>query len=253
MKVLAIARNTFKETMRDKIFYNLLIFYVAMVSLSILLGGLSVGEDEKIIKDIGLSGIAVFGALITIFIGVSLINREVDRRTINTILSKPVSRSEFIVGKFIGLSTLVAVNVLFMSLLLIVVLFGVTGSFDYSVLLALPFLFMEFLLLAALAIMFSCFSTPTLSAIFTLSIFVIGHLSPELRELSVSGNNQISRVTSLLYHVIPNLENLNLREEIVHTLRIDWTIVGLTLLYGSVYSVMLLTGGIMLFERRDLR
>ncbi len=253
MKILVIARNTFKETMRDKIFYNLLIFYVAMVSLSILLGGLSVGEDEKIIKDIGLSGMAIFGALITIFIGVSLISREVDRRTINTILSKPVSRAEFLLGKFTGLTTLVAVNVLFMSLLLLFVLFGVTGSFDYSVLLTLPFLFLEFLLLAALAIMFSSFSTPTLSAIFTLSIYVIGHLSPELRELSMSGNTALGRVTALFYHVIPNLENLNLREEIVHALHIDWTVVVLTVLYGVVYTSMLLTGGILLFDRRDLR
>jgi ABC-type transport system involved in multi-copper enzyme maturation permease subunit len=253
MKIIAIAGNTFRETMRDKIFYNLLIFYIAMVSLSILLGGLSIGEDEKIIKDIGLSGMAVFGALITIFIGISLINREIDKRTVYTILSKPVSRADFILGKFAGLSTLVAVNVTFMTFCLLLVLFGVTGKFDHSLLIPLPFMFVEFLLLAALAIMFSSFSTPTLSAIFTLSLYILGHLSPQLRDISLTGASVLSRVASVIYRIIPNLENLNLREEVVYSLQVDWSLIMFSVLYGIVYTAFLLTCSIYIFGRRDLR
>jgi len=253
MKVIAIARNTFKETVRDKIFYNLLIFYVAMTSISILLGGLSIGEDEKIIKDIGLSSMAIFGALITIFIGISLINREIDRHTIYTVLSKPVSRAEFILGKFAGLSTLVAVNVVLMTLCLVFVLYGVTGKFEVSILVPLPFMFVEFLLLAALAITFSSFSTPTLSAIFTIALYVLGHLSPELRDIGARGQGALSSVTSLVYRVIPNLEALNLREEVVHSLQIDWSMVVVSLLYGLVYTAALLTFSVCVFGRRDLR
>jgi ABC-type transport system involved in multi-copper enzyme maturation permease subunit len=253
MKAVAIAGNTFRETMRDKIFYNLLIFYVAMVSISILLGSLSIGEDVKIIKDIGLSGMAVFGALITIFTGISLINREIDRHTIYTVLSKPVSRAEFIIGKFAGLSSLVAVNLVLMSFCLLLVLFGVTGKLDFSVLLPLPFLFLEFLLLSALAIMFSSFSTPTLSAIFTLSIYVLGHLSPELREISIAGENLFTSITYLIYRIIPNLENLNIREEVVYSMQIDWSILIYSIMYGLIYTAVLLTSSIYIFGRRDLR
>lgn len=253
MKVFAIARNTFRETMRDKIFYNLLIFYIAMVSISIFLGGLSIGEDEKIIKDIGLSGMAIFGALITIFIGIGLINQEVDRRTIYTVLSRPVSRTEFILGKFVGLSTLVVVNVVIMTLCLLLILFGVTGHFDVSILLPLPFLFMEFLLLSALAIMFSCLSTPTLSAIFTLSLYVLGHLSPELRDIGMSGDTLLNRVTSLLYRVIPNLENLNLREEAVYSLQVDSSVLVYSVIYSLFYTAILLALSVCIFGRKDLR
>ncbi len=253
MNVFTIAGNTFRETVRDKIFYNLLIFYIAMVSISILLGGLSIGEDSKIIKDIGLSGMAVFGALITIFIGISLINREVDRRTIYTVLSKPVSRAEFILGKFAGLSTLIGVNVMLMTVCLLLVLYGVTGKIDSSIFLPLPFMFLEFILLAALAIMFSSFSTPTLSAIFTLSLYILGHLSPALRDISLSGNTLMAKVTSVIYKIIPNLENLNLREEIVYSLTIDWSMLIYSAFYGILYTGFLLIASIYLFGRRDLR
>jgi len=253
MKVIAIAKNTFRETVRDKIFYNLLIFYIAMMSISILLGGLSIGEDEKIIKDLGLSGMAIFGALITIFIGISLINREVDRHTIYTVLSKPVSRAEFILGKFAGLSTLVVVNVVLMTLCLILILYGVTGKIDTSFLLTLPFMFVEFLLLAALAIMFSSFSTPTLSAIFTISLYVLGHLSPEIRDLGARGQGAFSSITTAVYRVIPNLEAMNLREEVVHSLQVDWSMVVISIVYGLVYTAALLMFSIFIFGRKDLR
>jgi ABC-type transport system involved in multi-copper enzyme maturation permease subunit len=253
MKVAAIARNTFKETVRDKIFYNLLIFYIAMVSISILLGGMSIGEDAKIIKDAGLSGLSIFGALITIFIGINLVNREVERRTANTVLSKPVSRAEFIFGKFAGLSTLVAVNIVLMTLCLFLVLYGVTGRLEASLLLPLPFLFLEFLLLAALAIMFSSLSTPAMSAIFTLSIFVLGHLSQELKDISTSGNSLLTGAISIVYRLIPNLESLNLREEVVHSLEVDWSLVVTAVLYSLVYTALLLTLSVFIFSRRDLR
>lgn len=253
MKVIAIAKNTFRETVRDKIFYNLLIFYIAMMSISILLGGLSIGEDEKIIKDLGLSGMAIFGALITIFIGISLINREVDRHTIYTVLSKPVSRAEFILGKFAGLSTLVVVNVVLMTLCLISILYGVTGKLETSILLPLPFMFVEFLLLAALAIMFSSFSTPTLSAIFTISLYVLGHLSPEIRDLGARGHGTFSSITSVVYRVIPNLEALNLREEVVYSLQVDWSIVVISIVYGLLYTTALLVFSVFIFGRKDLR
>jgi ABC-type transport system involved in multi-copper enzyme maturation permease subunit len=253
MKIIAIARNTFRETVRDKIFYNLLIFYIAMVSISILLGGLSIGEDEKIIKDVGLSGLSVFGALITIFIGISLVNREMDRRTVNTVLSKPVSRAEFIVGKFAGLSTLVAVNIALMTLCLLLVLYGVTGKFEASLFLPLPFLFLEFLLLSALAIMFSSLSTPTMSAIFTLAIYFLGHLSQELKDISTAGSSMLTGAASIVYHLIPNLESLNLREEVVHSLQVDWSMVLLSVLYALVYTALLLTLSVFIFSRRDLR
>lgn len=253
MKVTAIARSTFRETVRDKIFYNLLIFYVALVSISVLLGGLSIGEDEKIIKDVGLSGLSVFGALITIFIGINLVSKEIDRRTVNTVLSKPVSRAEFIFGKFAGLSSLVAVNIALMTLCLLLVLYGVAGEVDTDILLPLPFLFLEFLLLSALAIMFSSLSAPTMSAIFTLSIYVLGHLSQELKDISTAGRSVLTGAASVVYHLIPNLESLNLREEVVHSLQVDWSMLAFAVLYALVYTALLLAMSVFIFSRRDLR
>jgi ABC-type transport system involved in multi-copper enzyme maturation permease subunit len=164
-----------------------------------------------------------------------------------------VSRAQFILGKFAGLSTLVVVNMVLMTLCLVFVLYGVTGRLDTSILLPLPFMLVEFLLLAALAIMFSSFSTPTLSAIFTISLYVLGHLSPEMRDIGARGHSALSSVTSAIYRVIPNLEAMNLREEVVHSLQVDWSMVIISILYGLVYTAALLVFTVFIFGRRDLR
>lgn len=262
MKLLTISINTFKEAIRDKILYNLMFFALILICLSILLATLSIGEQSRIIIDMGLASINIFGVLIAIFLGIGLISKEIEKRTIYTIISKPVRRHEFLLGKYCGLIITLVVNTLIMAAGLYLVLMFNEWRWGHNVLNINPYLwkgvwliFIEFMVMTAVAMMFSTFtSSSTLSAIFTLSIYIVGHLTPDLKGLAgKSGNHLAKSVLDIFYYILPNLENFNIKGEVVHLIEVGSERMLLSTLYGLSYVVVLLLLSVVIFQRRDFK
>lgn len=254
MKILAIAVNTFREAVRDKILYSLVFFALLMMGLSVILGNLTIGEQIKIIEDFGLGTISLFGVLIAIFVGVGLVYKEIERRTIYTILSKPIPRSAFLLGKYGGLLLTLLVEVAVMTgfFVLLVLLYG--SGFDLALLKAIGMIYVELALITAVALFFSAFTAPTLSGLFALGIFVIGHLSSDLRVFGQGTHDPlISRLTTFLYYLLPNLENFNIKGQVVHGIPVSGEFLAWSALYGVLYitGVLLLT--VLVFQKRDFR
>jgi len=251
-KVFVIALNTFKETLRDRIFYNLLVFGLLLIVSALLLTSLSIGEHEKILKDIGLGGMELFGVLIAIFVGITLISREIEKRTIYTVLAKPVHRYEFILGRSVGLSFTLLVNIVVMSAAFGFVLMTGHVMPDGGLLTAIGLIFVGQLVVMAIAVMFSTFTTPTLSAMFTLAIYVIGRLAGDLQTLSgklASGPGKL--LLQGIYYILPNLADLNVKGQAVYGLPIDTAYVWQAIGYGIGYAVLFVALACAIFQRRD--
>src|ERR1700689_4241770 len=180
-----VAINTFREAVRDRVLYNLVFFALLLIGAAILVGQISIGIDRLVIVNIGLSAISVFGLVMAVFIGVGLVYKEIEKRTLYSLLSKPIRRWEFLVGKYAGLLFTLAVNTAFMTLGLAVALFYVGRHFersDASILVAIYFILLEFALVTALALFFSSFSSPMLSTLFTIGIYVTGVSAQDIRD-----------------------------------------------------------------------
>lgn len=253
-KVVAIALNTFWEAVRDRILYAILIFALLMLAGSTILVTISVGGEEKIIKDLGLASISIFGTLIAIFLGIALVSKEIERRTVYTIISKPIHRYQFILGKYLGLILTLLVNVLVMALGLIGLAYLWEGVSSLRLLLAVLFTFLELMLVTALALFFSTFSSPTLSAMFTISLFVAGHLSPDLRLFAARfGGGLIRPAVEGLYFLLPNLSRLDFNDQVVQGLRVDGGTLALSFAYAMFYIAALLLAAMAIFQRRDFK
>ncbi len=252
MKIRAIALNTFKEAIRDRILYLLLFFAALSIILSRALALLTVGDRVKIIKDVGLASLSLFGALMAILIGTSLVYKEIDKKTIFTLLSKPVHRLEFLLGKFFGLVFTLLVMLSLMSLIFLALIFFHTFKIEWKMLIAIFFIFLELVLITSVATLFSCFSTPILSSIFSLSFYLIGHLSWGLETLIRKIQSGIVKAfVQILYLFLPDLENFNFKTEVVHGLQVPTKIYLFSTLYGIVYTLFILTLAILVFRRRD--
>ncbi|HKZ56863.1 MAG TPA: ABC transporter permease subunit [Thermodesulfovibrionales bacterium] len=262
MKALTIARNTFREAIRDRILYNLLFFALLMITVSLLLATLTVGEQSKIIIDIGLGSINIFGALIAIFLGIGLIIKEIEKKTIYNILSKPVPRYQFIAGKYLGLLITITVNIVIMGagLYLILIINELRWGHDlsninYDIWKAIYLIFIELTVVTSLALMFSTFSSSsTLSAIFTIAVYFIGHLTEELKLLSdkITGS-YMENVINFFYYLLQNFDNFNIKGKVVHGLYVSPYYMIMVTLYGLLYigAVLLISG--VIFQRRDFK
>ncbi len=254
MKVAAIALNTFKEAVRDRILYAILVFALVMLAGSTILVTISVGGEAKIIKDLGLTCISIFGALIAIFLGIGLVSKEIEKRTVYTIISKPIHRYQFILGKYLGLVLTLLVNVAVMALGLVGLTYLWEGISSLRLLLAVLFIFLELTLLTALSLLFSTFSSPALSAIFTLSLFVAGHLSADLRLFAARFGGAATRLLAeALYYLLPNLSRLDFKDQMVRGLGIDRGTTALSFLYAIFYVAALVLAAMAIFERRDFK
>ncbi|MEE9217921.1 MAG: ABC transporter permease subunit [Acidobacteriota bacterium] len=250
-KTLAIAANTFREAIRDRVLYLLLGFALLMIGSSIFLSLLTVGSREKIIIDLGLSAISLFGVLSAIFLGVGLVFKEIDKRTIYTIVTKPVGRAQFILGKYLGLVLTLSVNLVVMTLGFYALLLY-EGAAHARLLPAIGLTLLELLVVTALALLFSSFSTPILSALFTLGAYLAGQLSWSLRLLQDRLDPGIGRaVCEFFYWVLPNLWRFNIRAEVTHAVPVPLAEVGLTAVYGLAYAALLVFIACLSFERRD--
>ncbi len=252
MKIRTIALNTFREAIRDRILYLLFFFAAAALILSRLLALLTVGDRVKIIKDAGLSSISIFGMLMAILIGTGLVYKEIDKKTIFTLLSKPIQRWQFLMGKFFGLVLTLFIMTALMSLIFLVIVFLHTFRIESRLLLAVLFIFIELVLITAVAILFSCFSTPILSSIFSLSFYVIGHFSWSLDGLIQRVRSDTTRVLlQIIYALLPDLENFNFKTEVVYGLTIQPKFYFYSAVYGLVYTLFILTLAVLIFKKRD--
>lgn len=253
-RILTIAQMAFTETVRDKILYSILVFALAMIGSSTILVTLSVGGEGRIVKNLGLASITLFGLFIAVFIGINLVSREIERRTIFSLLSKPVRRAEFLVGKFLGLGLTLAVNLGIMAAGLMLLAWALEDHWTPRILLAAGFTLVELLVLTATAILFSTFSTPTLSAIYTLLVFVIGRLSADLMAFATQfGGASLKAMAVGLYYLLPNLSRFNLSGAVANDLLLDPGALALTAIYGALYAAALLAIAIAVFQRRDFR
>ena len=252
--IQVIALNTFREAVRDKILYAMLVFALVLIGGSLLVAELTIGEYEKIIKDLGLSLISIFGLMIAIFVGIGLVYKEIERKTIYTIASKPVPRWQFLLGKYLGLVLTLAAEVSIMGLGFALIL-QLSGAGERLVLLpALWLTFVELLVVTAIAILFSCFSTPTLSALFTLGLTVIGKLTAPLLELVEAGDNEgLIQFARGIYRVLPDLQTFNMRADAAYGRAWDWELTAYSTAYGFVWTAILLLTATAIFQRRDFK
>ena len=247
-----IALNTFRESLRDKILYNLVLFAGLLIGFSVFLADLSITEHHKIIADMGLAAINLIGVVIAIFVGISLVNKEIERRTIYTIMARPISRPLFIMGKYFGLVLTLFVNMSIMLAVFVVTLGLYHVPISPALFQASQLIFVEVLVITAVALFFSTFSSSTLSAILTIGIYVIGHLTAELRAVAAkSGSAAISVVAEALYYLCPNLEMLNIKGQAAVGIFVTSEYLMLASLYGMVYAAVLISGGCLIFQRRD--
>ena len=254
MKVLAISINTFKEAVRDRILYTLLIFALFMIGSSALLASLSTGQDAKIIQDLGLSCISIFGTLIAVFLGIGLVYKEIEKRTLYVLISKPIHRAQFILGKYLGLALVLLTNVAIMGTGLLLLSRIYLGEWPWRLLVALAFTLLELLVITGLAILFSSFTTPTLSAIFTLSLFLIGHLSPDLRFFAARFGRPVARLLiELFYYLLPNFRHFHFESLIINGFLPDGIVLFQSACYGLLYGAALLLLAMLAFARRDLK
>jgi ABC-type transport system involved in multi-copper enzyme maturation permease subunit len=268
MRVIGhIAINVFKESVRDKVLYNLVFFAVFLIAVSFLLGQLTAGQDIKIIKDLGLAAISMFGLFIAVFIGIGLVSKEVERRSIYSLLSKPIRRQEFIVGKYLGLVLTLLVNVGVMTAAYYAVLAcmaWVAGGWflpgweaqavDPALLKAIGMIFLQLMMMTALALLFSTFTSPMLATALTLGLYVIGHFNADLRHFeTVVSSRPVILLARALYYVLPNLAPLDIKARVVHALPVPAGYLLLNTAYALIYISALLVAATLIFMRRDFK
>jgi len=249
--IVAIGLNTFREAIRDRVLYLLLVFALILIAVSRLLSLLTVGDEEKIIKDVGLAAISLFGVLTAVFVGVSLVFKEIERRTVYTLLANPVRRWQFIGGKFAGLMAVLAMNAALMSSALFAIL-AWRGQSPWPLAPAILLIFVELAVITSFALLFSSLTNPILAALWTFAAYVTGHLSWSLQLLKdklPEGGGRL--LCDVVYWVLPNLQRLNLKAEVVHGTALPSGYLAAAMLYGVAYTVVVLTLACLAFERKE--
>src|SRR5262245_41102913 len=256
-RIAAIARNAFREAVRDRVLYNLVLFVLLLIAAAIFIGELSGGQERKVIVDLGLSAMLLFGVFIAIFVGVGLVYKEIERRTIYAVFSKPVGRGEFLVGKYLGLCLTLLVNVLVMGVGVSLALMYVSRGWDPMIPTIWPavlLIYIELMLLTAIALLFSSFSSPALSALLTFLTFVIGHFSADLKTLAASmGSTGARWFFTGLYYLLPNLANYSFITPAAHGRTPEAGFVFVTALYALVYITVILAAATLIFSRRNFK
>ena len=256
-RILAISRNTFREAVRDRVLYNLVLFVLLLTAAAIFIGELSGGQERKIIVDLGLSAMLLFGVFIAIFVGVGLVYKEIERRTIYSIFSKPVGRGEFIVGKYLGLCLTLLVNVIVMATGVSLALIYVNRGWDPLIATIWPavlLIYVELMILTGVALLFSSFSSPALSALLTFFVFIIGHFSADLKSLATSmGSTGARWLFTALYYLLPNLSNFSFITAAAHGRAPELSFVVATLVYALIYITVILAIATLVFSRRNFK
>ncbi len=255
-RICAVASNTFREAVRDRVLYNLIFFALLLVGASLLFGQISIGIERIVLINLGLTAISIFGVVIAIFIGIGLVSKEMEKKTLYTILSRPARRWEFIVGKFGGLAWTLVVNTFLMAVGFFAALLFLAHRFESAdgwLLVAIYFIVLEFVVVTALALLFSTFSSPVLSAVMALALFVIGTFAEDLRAFVAMSHGVARLFATLAAYIVPNFASLNVISSVAH----GRPIVASLILYNTVYSLLYATatvcGAVLVFEYRNLK
>ncbi|GCA75643.1 hypothetical protein MiTe_02479 [Microcystis aeruginosa NIES-2520] len=253
LRIWAIAANGFREVIRDRILYFIGFFALLMAFAWRLLPEIAVGTHEKIFLDLGLAAIGLLGVIVAVFVGTGLINKEIDKRTILVLIPKPLSRAEFILGKHLGLSGVLAVMLGVMLVIYLLMLLGMKVSFQpLPLIVSVFYLGLELILIAAVAIAFGVFTSSILATLMTFGVYLMGHISKDLIQLGIiSKNANILAITQNIYLILPDLERLNFRNEAVYGLLPSADVLIANALYSLVYTGLLLGISILIFSRRQ--
>ena len=255
--VWTVATNTYREAVRDRVLYNLVFFALLMMGAAILVGQISIGIEESVIVSLGLTAVSVIGIFIAVFIGVGLVSKEMDKRTLYALLAKPVERWEFLLGKFAGLVMTLTVNTGAMTLGLYAALWTVKHPLtrsDWYVVVAVYLILLKLALIVALAMLFSCFTTPFLAILFTLGIYIAGVFAEELRTMqAVNQSPSTMKMFRGISYLLPNFENFNVIGAVAHGRSVPGALVWNDTLYALLYGAIVLAGAAMVFSRRNLK
>ncbi|MBX7170756.1 MAG: ABC transporter permease [Pyrinomonadaceae bacterium] len=254
-RLLSIITNTFREAVRDRVLYNLIFFVLLLTACAIFLGELTAGQEARTIVNLGLSAMLLFGAFISIFVGVGLVSKEIEKRTVYAIFSKPIGRGEFIVGKYIGLCLTLLVNTLVMGIGVSLALLYVGGNgLALSIWGAIFLIYLELTILTATAVLFSSFSSPALSALLSFFVFIIGHFSASLNDLAKGlGSTFAKYFFGAIYYLLPNLANFSFIANSAYGETPPVSMIIGAIGYAIVYVAILLAITILIFSRRNFK
>jgi ABC-type transport system involved in multi-copper enzyme maturation permease subunit len=255
-RVYYIALNTFREAVRDRVLYNLVAFAVLMCGTAILVGQISFGIEKLVVINLGLTAVSLFGVVISIFIGIGLVSKEIEKRTLYTLLTRPVRRWEFVVGKFLGLVGTLFVNTFFMAIGVLGALLYVAHHFekpDGWVLVAVYFIVLQFVIVTALALLFSSFSSPLMSAVFAFSLFIVGAFAEDLRGFAGMTRGITRWIATAAAYLVPNFSALNVITSVAHQQPVSGQLILYNTAYALIYATMAICGAVLIFERRNLK
>jgi ABC-type transport system involved in multi-copper enzyme maturation permease subunit len=255
-RITTIAFNTFREAVRDRVLYNLIAFAVLMSAAAVLVGQISIGIERLVVINLGLTAVSLFGIVIAIFIGIGLVAKEIDKRTLYTVLSRPVRRWEFIVGKFFGLTGTLVVNSILMAAGVFAALLYVSKHIQRSdgwILVALYFIVLQFVIITSLALLFSSFSSPLLSAVFAFSLFIIGSFAEDLRGFASLTQGFTHWLATGVAYLVPNFSALNVISLVAHEQPVPGQLIAYNTAYALVYASMAVCSAILIFDRRNLK
>ncbi len=256
-RIFTIAYNTFREAVRDRVLYNLVIFALLIVGSALLFGQISIGIERLVLVNLGLTAISIFGIVIAIFIGIGLVSKEIEKRTLYTVLAaRPVHRWEFVIGKFFGLIGTLVVNAFFMSLGLFAALLYQAHKLqgpDAYLLVAIYFIVLQFVLITAVALLFSTFSSPLLSAVFAFSLYVIGTFGEDLRTFAAAATGMTRWLGTAISYVLPNFAPFNVISQVAHAEPVSRQLILMNSLYALTYTAVVVAGAVLIFQRRNLK
>lgn len=249
--IAAIALNTFREAIRDRVLYLILAFAVVLIAVSRFVSLLTVGSESKIIKDLGLSSVLMFGLLTAVFVGVSLVFKEIDRRTVLTLLAQPLRRWQFIAGKFAGLLLVLGACVLLTGAAVMIAVL-LKHEAPWALVPAIVLIYVELTVIAAFAMLFSSFTNPMLASIGTVAVYVVGHVSWSFDLLKKRLPGGPARtLCDILHAVLPNFDRLDVKASAVHGLPMPPGHFGAAVAYGFFYAAAVLILACLVFERRE--
>jgi ABC-type transport system involved in multi-copper enzyme maturation permease subunit len=252
-RILAVAGNTFRETVRERVLYNLVFFAIVMTVSGVLLRQISIQQDEKIIKDVGLASIDFFGTLIAVFIGVGLVSKEIERRSLYPLLAKPLSRDEFFLGKFAGLAFTLFVNTGVMTLGLLLTLWFVGHGADFHLLRGIYPLYLGFLLVVAVALLLSTLTSSAIAAVGTFGVVLAGRFSDVIHNMREVAPGAPRLLVDGLYYALPNFRNFDFKDRVAYGDPVSAASLGFVTTYAAAYLAVLLLLGLLAFARRDFK
>lgn len=252
-RTLAIAANVFREVIRDRVLYLVVLFALILGISTLLLPEIAAGTETKIILDLGLAAISLLSLVITVFVGTGLVNKEIEKRTVLVMMAKPISRTEFIVGKHLGLALVLAVLIAAMTTIYMVILsFNGISYPAISILVSSIFLFLQLSLVTAIAIVFGVFTSSLLATLLTFAVYLMGNFTPDLVTLgNLSKNPTVQTITRNLYLLLPDLSRLNLKNQAVYGQLPPLSVLLNNAVYGVLYTILLLAIAILIFARRE--